>query len=85
MCWGPVETLPRSFHCPLAERRQRFDQDDSKGRDNSKKKRMGRRLIVRASPSQRREGWRTLKFIGCVPEKYQERPPRNAHEAAARG
>jgi hypothetical protein len=41
MCWGGVETLPRSLHCPLAERCQRFDRDDSKGRDNSKKKRMG--------------------------------------------
>jgi hypothetical protein len=27
--------------CPLAERRQRFDRDDSKGKDNSKNKRMG--------------------------------------------
>ena len=38
---GGVETLPRSLHCGLAERRQRCDRDDSKGKDNSKKKTMG--------------------------------------------
>jgi hypothetical protein len=40
MGWGGVEALPRSLHCALAERRQRFDRNDSKGKDNSKKKTM---------------------------------------------
>ena len=38
---GGVETLPRSLLCQLAERRQRFDRHDRKGKDNREKKSMG--------------------------------------------